>query len=216
MRRPAPVAFYKPRGDVRAGPRARAASLDPVSDTVESVRREPRRSELGGELRSKVVTWEASPRTAQLAGEASGREYLQGIVDGRMPPPPYADLVGARLIEVGEGLATFECTPDEATLNIAGIAHGGLLASLMDFASGCSLQSLQPPGTVTATVEMKVNFLAPIGVGQRVEATGRVVRAGRKIAFVEAEARTERGLVGTASTTMVVQRVGADSSTRVG
>jgi uncharacterized protein (TIGR00369 family) len=186
-----------------------------VSDTGESVRDEPRRSELGGELRSKVVTWEASPRTAELAAQVSGREYLQGIVDGRMPPPPFADLVGAHLIEVGEGLAVFECVPDEATLNIAGIAHGGLLASLMDFASGCALQSLQPPATATATVEMKVNYMSPLGLGQRVEVRGRVVKAGRRIAFIEAEARTERDLIGTASTTMVVQRIGTDSSTRV-
>lgn len=190
--------------------------MDGVREAADSARGERRRSELGGELRSKLVTWEASPRTAELAGRMSGREYLQGIVDGRTPPPPYADLVGARLIEVGEGTATFECVPDEATLNIAGIAHGGLLASLLDFACGCSLQSAQPAGTVTATVEMKCNYLAPIGSGQRVEVTGRVVRAGRKIAFVEAEARTERDLVGTASATMVIQRVGADSSTRVG
>jgi uncharacterized protein (TIGR00369 family) len=186
-----------------------------VSEALDNVRGEPRRSELGGELRSKLVTWEASPRTAELAGQVSGLEYLQGIVDGRMPPPPYADLVGAELVEVGDGTAVFVCTPDEATLNIAGIAHGGLLASLMDFASGCALQSLQPPGTATATVEMKVNYMTPLGVGQRVEVRGRVVKAGRRIAFIEVEARTERDLIGTASTTMVVQRVGSDSSTRV-
>ena len=60
------------------------------------------------------------------APELSGREFLDAIIDGRLPPPPIARLIGAELVSVGEGEALFRCAPDESTYNPIGIVHGGL------------------------------------------------------------------------------------------
>jgi hypothetical protein len=53
---------------------------------------------------------------------APGREFLQAIIDGRLPPPPIANLFGAELVAVGDGEALFRCTPD----------HGQSLSGLPD------------------------------------------------------------------------------------
>ena len=87
-----------------------------MSDALDNVRDQPRRSELGGELRSKLVTWEASPRTAELAGQMSGREYLQGIVDGRTP---LEDLEAA----IGGGVDLAPPDLDEEIDTVAGLVN---------------------------------------------------------------------------------------------
>jgi hypothetical protein len=54
---------------------------------------------------------------AATATELPGREFLQTIIDGRLPPPPTANLFGAELVAVGDGEALFRCTPDASTYN---------------------------------------------------------------------------------------------------
>ena len=67
-----------------------------------------------GAPRSKPISWH-DPLILPAAGaELSGREFLQAIIDGRLPPP-IAMLIGAELISVGEGAAVFRCAPDEST-----------------------------------------------------------------------------------------------------
>jgi hypothetical protein len=72
---------------------------------------------------------------AAAATELPGREFLQAIIDGRLPPPPIANLFGAELVAVGDGEALFRCTPDAPTYNPIGMVHGGLHCTLLDSAS---------------------------------------------------------------------------------
>lgn len=65
--------------------------------------------------------------------------------------------------------------------NPQGSLHGGIIALAMDVSMGHLLNRLQGPG---ATLEMKVQYLRPLRGGAAV-ATGRVLRHGREIAFLE-------------------------------
>jgi len=47
----------------------------------------------------------------------TGREVLQAIIDGRLPPPPIAETLSFRLVEVGDGFAVFEGDPGPHLLN---------------------------------------------------------------------------------------------------
>jgi hypothetical protein len=38
----------------------------------------------------------------------TGREFLQAIIDGRLPAPPIAKVLSLALTEVGDGFAVFE------------------------------------------------------------------------------------------------------------
>src|SRR5687767_6450926 len=112
-----------------------------------------------GAPRSKAVTWHDPAIPAAAAAELPGREFLQAIVDGRLPPPPIANLVGARLVSVGDGEALFRCTPDESTFNPIGMVHGGLLCTLLDSAAGCAVHTLLQAGVGYSSIEIKVSFL---------------------------------------------------------
>jgi uncharacterized protein (TIGR00369 family) len=158
--------------------------------------------------RSKVVTWEDPSISAAAMASMSGRELLQAIIDGRIPRPPITNLIDARLTSIGEGMAVFECTPDESTYNPIGLVHGGLLCTLLDSAAGCAVHSMLPAGVGYSTIEIKVSFLAPVRSDSgTLEVEGRALRVGRQVAFAEAHARTPDGkLVGHATSSLAVMR----------
>jgi uncharacterized protein (TIGR00369 family) len=68
-----------------------------------------------------------------------------------------------------------------------GSMHAGALASVLDSAAGYAAYSLMPADSGVVSVEFKVNLLEP-AVGERIEARGRVVRAGRTLSACTAEA----------------------------
>jgi uncharacterized protein (TIGR00369 family) len=161
-----------------------------------------------GPARTKTVAWEDPSVSAAAMASMSGRELLQSIIDGRLPRPPIAELFDARLVSVGEGSAVFQCAPDESTYNPIGLIHGGMLCTLLDSAAGCAVHSMLPAGVGYSTVEIKVSFLAPVRADSgTIEATGGVLRLGRRVAFAEAHARTPDGkLVGHATTSLALMR----------
>jgi uncharacterized protein (TIGR00369 family) len=159
-----------------------------------------------GPRRTKEVGWYDPLMTAAHGLQLSGREFLQGIVDGRLPPPPIAELLGATLVSVGEGESHFACTPDESVYNPIGVVHGGWLCMLLDSAAGCSVHTLLPAGVGYSSIEIKTSFLEPVRSGEgAIDVKGKVLRAGRRVAFAEAHAYAADGdLVGHATSSVAV------------
>lgn len=159
-----------------------------------------------GEPRTKTVAWYDPAIERAAAATMSGREFLQAMIDGRVPPPPFAQLIGAELVSVGDGVAVFRCTPDESTYNPLGLVHGGVVCTLLDSAAGCAVHSQLPAGVGFSSIEIKVSFLAPAN-GTALGIEGRSLRVGRQVAFAEAHARTAGGkLVGHATTSLALVR----------
>jgi uncharacterized protein (TIGR00369 family) len=159
-----------------------------------------------GSPRSRQVTWYDPAISAGAARTLTGREFLQAIVDGDLPRPPMAELMGSRLVEVDGGYARFECTPDESLYNPLGIVHGGALCTLLDSAAGCAVHTLLPTGVVHSSIEIKVSFFSPARAGDgKLEVEGRALKVGRQVAFAEAHARVRDGkLVAHATTSIAV------------
>jgi uncharacterized protein (TIGR00369 family) len=161
-----------------------------------------------GTAQSKTVSWHDPAALAAAGDTLSGREFLQAILDGRLPPPPMAALVGSDLVSVGEGEAVFRCTPDESTYNPLGIVHGGLLCTLLDTAAGCAVHTLLPAGAGYASIEIKVSFLKPLRANAgEIEVHGQALKVGRRVAFAQAHAREQNGeLAGHATTSLAISR----------
>jgi len=132
----------------------------------------------------------------QEAARMSGREFLQGMIDGRLPQPPIAQPLTFRIVEVGDGFAVFEGDPGPHLLNPMGTVHGGWALTLIDSVTGCAALTLLPPGSAYTTVETKANFSRPIKPDTgRVRAEGRVVSAGRQIISAQAQVLAQDGRV---------------------
>jgi uncharacterized protein (TIGR00369 family) len=161
-----------------------------------------------GPARTKSVSWHDPAVLAAAGSSLTGRELLEGILSGQLPPPPMAALIGAEIVSVDEGDVVFRCTPDQSTYNPLGVVHGGLLCTMLDTAAGCAVQTLLPAGVRYASIEIKVSFLEPLRAGAgAIEVRGRVLKVGRRVAFAEADARDGTGeLVGQATTSIAIGR----------
>jgi uncharacterized protein (TIGR00369 family) len=145
---------------------------------------------------------------SQEVAAMSGKEVLQALLNGRLPPPSMGATLSFWLVEVGEGFAVFEGDPGPQLLNPMGTVHGGWALALIDSATGCACHSVLPPGASYTTIETKVNFSRPITPDSgRVRAEGRVVSQGRRIISSQAQllSRDGRVLAHGTSTVMILQ-----------
>jgi uncharacterized protein (TIGR00369 family) len=93
--------------------------------------------------------------------------------------------LGARLLQVGPGLCVVELPYTERVTQQQGGFHGGAMGALADIAGGYAALTVVPADAEVTTVEYKINFLAALRDGV-LRATGRVVRAGRRIIVTHA------------------------------
>jgi uncharacterized protein (TIGR00369 family) len=70
-------------------------------------------------------------------------------------------------------------------LNINGVVHGGVYATILDTAMGGAVVTTLREDEVTATTSLYIEFLRPAEKGATLRARGEVVRRGRHLAFVE-------------------------------
>jgi len=98
---------------------------------------------------------------------------------------PFVEHLGIELTEVGDGHAEGRLPlRDEHSSNPGStIAHGGVTYSLADTVGGAAVVSLS--GTVSPTVDMRMDYLAPATDDLRAEAD--VVRSGGSVAVVDVE-----------------------------
>lgn len=105
--------------------------------------------------------------------------------------------LGIRFTEVEPGRCVAELDVGEHLLNPFGAAHGAVLASLVDHVLGSAVFPIVPRGTWPATLEFKVNYLAPTRPGI-LRATSRVLSLSKKTAVVAVDCDNDGRLVGTA------------------
>jgi acyl-CoA thioesterase len=99
---------------------------------------------------------------------------------------PFPHMMGFEIDLLGEGFARLGVEVRRDLLQLQGVMHGGAVASLIDTAVAIAIASDSEPGDRFTTVEMKVNYLAPIRKG-RVRADARLVRNGRRIIVAECD-----------------------------
>ena len=94
--------------------------------------------------------------------------------------------LGARLLQAAPGLCEVALPYSDRVTQQQGGFHGGAMGALADIAGGYAALTVVPDGMEVSTVEYKVNFLAAFQDGE-LRATGRVVKAGRRIIVTSAE-----------------------------
>jgi uncharacterized protein (TIGR00369 family) len=141
----------------------------------------------------------------ELDGAPDGLQQLRAMLAGELKAP-MGEKLGFNLVKVERGLVVFEGTPDRSVYNPLGSVHGGYAATLLDSACGIAVHSQLEANRGHSTLELKVSYLR--GLSERsgtVRATGRVISAGRRVAFAEATLHDGDGrLCATATSTLLV------------
>jgi uncharacterized protein (TIGR00369 family) len=126
--------------------------------------------------------------TLDQVARMTGLEIMRGVASGELPPPGIAVLLGMTVVEVGDGFATFELSPDERMLNPIGSVHGGIAATLLDSCMGCAVHTTLPAGVGYTTAQLNLHYLRSMQPGMGpVRATGTVIHRGRKQSTAEAK-----------------------------
>jgi len=116
----------------------------------------------------------------------TGLETLRGMIEGRLPAPPFALATAITMVSADEGRVTFEGAPDARFYNPLGSIHGGWTATILDSVMACAVHSTLAAGEAYTTLEFKLHFCRPVlpGTGA-VRAEGLVLSRGRRAATAE-------------------------------
>jgi uncharacterized protein (TIGR00369 family) len=99
---------------------------------------------------------------------------------------PFAKLLGIEVESVEPGHAVLTMNVRDEHMRNDAIAHGGVVATLIDSAMAIAIMALLEENERTVTVDLTIHYLRPVTEGLA-KASARVVRAGRKVVTVSAE-----------------------------
>jgi len=118
-----------------------------------------------------------------------------------MAIPPFNEYLGTEIVRRDDGEIEVRLELKPHHLNQRGVAHGGVVTSVLDSALGAAVIDSMPREWWCATTSLTTQFIGGAREGT-VVANGRVVRRGSNIAFATGELRGGGGkLVATASGT---------------
>jgi uncharacterized protein (TIGR00369 family) len=132
------------------------------------------------------------------------------VMEGRKPPPPAAEMLGFKLVEIDPDAGTIEVefTATEHFLNPAGTVQGGFLAAMLDDTLGPALVSTLGAGEWAPTTDLHIQFISPAKPG-KLTGRGRLVNKGRRVAHMAGELLGPGGeLVATATATAAIRSAG--------
>ncbi|MFD2370533.1 hotdog fold thioesterase [Brevibacillus sp. GCM10020057] len=121
------------------------------------------------------------------------QERYEEILE-KLKQDQYAQFLGIRLLELGEGTATAELTVAPHMLNAHGTAHGAVIFSLADFVFAAACNSY---GKTSVALSMNIGFLAAGFNGNRLVATATEEKKNNRTAWYRIRVESENELIAT-------------------
>lgn len=138
------------------------------------------------EKRERTFTW-ADPR--EVAREVIARphaQWMQAMIDGTIPPPPFAKALDMCFESAEPGRVVFSALAHEWASNPVGVIHGGYTSSLLDSVLTLAVQTRLPDDRAATTVDLHVHLVRPmLPDGARITAEGIAVYVGSTLATAE-------------------------------
>jgi uncharacterized protein (TIGR00369 family) len=162
-------------------------------------------------MRTRTHSWDDPGTTAAALPGRSGVELLGALLTGELPAPPIMLTLGIEPVAFELGRAVFALVPAEYHYNPLGSVHGGVIATLLDSATGCAVHSVLPAGTGYTSVDLATKYLRPVTIDTgRVTAEGTMISRGSRTALAEARLTDVDGrLLAHATSTCLLFPIGA-------
>ena len=93
---------------------------------------------------------------------------------------------------LGKGTAQLSLPVEPHLTNSLGTVHGGVIMSLLDVALCTAARTLHPESVGVITINLTTSFIGA-GSGTKLLADARVMKDGKSMSFVEAEAKNADG-----------------------
>lgn len=123
---------------------------------------------------------------------------------------PFFRHMSIEVTEIGVGYSVVKSEIFKNHMNPFGGLHGGVYASVIDTAAYWSAYCDLPEMTGLVTIDLKVDFLAPVIDGQ-IMVRGRRIKSGKTICLTEAEAFDMNGRLLAHGTSKLMTTLGKQS-----
>ncbi|GIP56345.1 PaaI family thioesterase [Paenibacillus sp. FSL W8-0186] len=128
-----------------------------------------------------------------MNADTEDKDALQRNIErwNAMAQNTFWDYLGCEIAEIHEGkvIVTLDIQPHH--LNLIGIVHGGVYATLVDSAMGLAAMLARPHDSVVTT-NLSMNYVAKAEQG-RIVVTAEIIHSSRKSISTQAYARLENG-----------------------
>lgn len=111
---------------------------------------------------------------------------LRDRIEGIFVRAPFLDLLGVRLVDVGEGWVETELSLSEQLTQQHGYAHAGVVSTVADHTAGAAATTAIDEGFSVLTASYTIHLLRP-GAGEQLRSRGEIVRAGNSLIVAQAD-----------------------------
>ena len=115
-----------------------------------------------------------------------------------MPSFNFLEHIGCKLEQSSKERAVLSISIQKEHLQHMGYIHGGVISTLADSAGWFVLEPHLQSTQTAVTQELTINYLRP-GKGKELKAVGKLVKLGRRTAFVTVELFCDNLLIATSS-----------------
>jgi uncharacterized protein (TIGR00369 family) len=134
------------------------------------------------------------------------QKYIEDMIEGKVTPPPIAQLLGFKVTDFCDGCTTVEMEATSKHWNPMNTVHGGIYCDLADIAMGFSFLTTLNEDELFTTVDLKMNYLKSVSTG-RLIASSKIIKRGKRLGYIECDITNEKGdLVAKASSTCIIQK----------
>lgn len=120
-------------------------------------------------------------------------------------PKGFTGLIGPFWSRREDGVLAFGLIIGDGHLNPSGVVHGGLLTTMLD--QVVSTVAWEAAGRLLCvTVQLDIQFLAPVDTGVFLEARGEIVRQTRELIFARGELAISTAKAATGSAVLKILR----------
>lgn len=150
-------------------------------------------------------TPDTEPPPPEDGPEPDGLTRVRMMADGSRQTPGMWRTIGMRMVTVDPGRVVVEVVPGERHANGNQIAHGGLVATMADSATGAAVSTTLDAGQRISTVDLQVDYHRPVSLRRgTLVATGEVRHRGRRLAHADCTIRAGDRVVATARAVFAV------------
>ncbi|HEY1552294.1 MAG TPA: PaaI family thioesterase [Kofleriaceae bacterium] len=135
---------------------------------------------------ARTYEYESREFDPAVARELPGLDYMRGVMRGDYPSAPIAATMGFTLVDIDNGRAIFEGSPQRFVYNPIGVVHGGWFATLLDSAMGCAVHSTLAAGKGYTTIDLSVSMVRGLDEHSGpIRAEGNVLHVGSRVITAE-------------------------------
>ncbi len=112
--------------------------------------------------------------------------YLDAVQAPTQKVNPLFAFLGVEVVSIAPDRAVLRLEVKPELIQGAGMAAGGILATLLDEAMAHAVLAGNKPGELTSTVDMNVSYYRPVNKHTTLTCEARVTKRGSRVVFAEA------------------------------